>query len=283
MIYFIASFATAYAGYGLEVPQSSFSQGAWIQPTQFQPTVSSFSQGSLDQSEFKPIKLQTYTPDVSSFSQGSWVQPTQFEQKLQTYTPEVSSFSQESWVQPTQFQPMAEMKLQTYTPEVSSFSQGAWAQPTEFQPMAEEMSNPQLTNPYQAEVLKNMPSQVVVSRQKSAGMPIDTQYIGEEHVIHNDLKVHENHATDKTILTKKVIHHAPVLHKTIRTHEIAEDTVHDKLIHHLNTVEDQWKRVPGQSYVGAQKTVDHTEAIAPAPMFKASKIPETVRVAPHNA
>merc|ERR1711957_467417 len=47
--------------------------------------------------------------------------------------------------------------------------------------------------------------------------------MGEKHVVHNDLKVLENHEADKTIFTKKVIHHSPVLHKTIRTHEIAED------------------------------------------------------------
>merc|ERR1740130_1518539 len=101
--------------------------------------------------------------------------------------------------------------------------------------------------------------------------------MGEKHVVHNDLKVLENHEADKTIFTKKVIHHSPVLHKTIRTHEIAEDAVHEKLIHHspvlhktirtheiaedavheklvhhMNTVKDQFKKVPGQNYIGGE-------------------------------
>merc|ERR1712166_933840 len=81
----------------------------------------------------------------------------------------------------------------------------------------------------------------------------------------------ENHEADKTIFTKKVIHHSPVLHKTIRTHEIAEDAVHEKLVHHMNTVKDQFKKVAGQSYVGGEQHVDHTEAFAPAPMVAAQR------------
>merc|ERR1712195_418794 len=88
-----------------------------------------------------------------------------------------------------------------------------------------------------------------------------------KHVVHNDLKVLENHEADKTIFTKKVIHHSPVLHKTIRTHEIAEDAVHEKLVHHMNTVKDQFKKVPGQNYIGGEQHVDHTEAITPAPQI----------------
>merc|ERR1712195_389997 len=70
----------------------------------------------------------------------------------------------------------------------------------------------------------------------------------------NDLKVLENHEADKTIFTKKVIHHSPVLHKTIRTHEIAEDAVHEKLVHHMNTVKDQLRRFPGRTTSVASST-----------------------------
>merc|ERR1719345_525596 len=105
----------------------------------------------------------------------------------------------------------------------------------------------------------------IVGRSVGKNMGAKQLMMGEKHVVHNDLKVLENHEADKTIFTKKVIHHSPVLHKTIRTHEIAEDAVHEKLVHHMNTVKDQFKKVPGQNYIGGEQHVDHTEAIAPAP------------------
>merc|ERR1740117_1933995 len=125
----------------------------------------------------------------------------------------------------------------------------------------------------------------LIGRSAGKNMGAKQLMMGEKHVVHNDLKVLENHEADKTIFTKKVIHHSPVLHKTIRTHEIAEDAVHEKLVHHMNTVKDQFKKVPGQNYIGGEQHVDqfkkvpgqnyiggeqhvdHTEAIAPAPQI----------------
>merc|ERR1711957_527914 len=123
-------------------------------------------------------------------------------------------------------------------------------------------------NPYNK---LNLGAGKLIGRTWGKNMGAKQLMMGEKHVVHNDLKVLENHEADKTIFTKKVIHHSPVLHKTIRTHEIAEDAVHEKLVHHMNTVKDQFKKVPGQSYVGGKQHVDHTEAIAPAPQIALRK------------
>merc|ERR1712195_323493 len=120
------------------------------------------------------------------------------------------------------------------------------------------------SNPYNK---LNLGTGKLIGRSAGKNMGAKQLMMGEKHVVHNDLKVLENHEADKTIFTKKVIHHSPVLHKTIRTHEIAEDAVHEKLVHHMNTVKDQFKKVPGQNYIGGEQHVDHTEAIAPAPQI----------------
>merc|ERR1712195_413699 len=120
------------------------------------------------------------------------------------------------------------------------------------------------SNPYNK---LNLGTGKLIGRSAGKNMGAKQLMMGEKHVVHNDLKVLENHEADKTIFTKKVIHHSPVLHKTIRTHEIAEDAVHEKLVHHMNTVKDQFKKVPDQNYIGGEQHVDHTEAIAPAPQI----------------
>jgi len=124
------------------------------------------------------------------------------------------------------------------------------------------------SNPYNK---LNLGTGKLIGRSAGKNMGAKQLMMGEKHVVHNDLKVLENHEADKTIFTKKVIHHSPVLHKTIRTHEIAEDAVHEKLVHHMNTVKDQFKKVPGQNYIGGEQHVDHTEAIAPAPQIALRK------------
>merc|ERR1711935_1192021 len=96
--------------------------------------------------------------------------------------------------------------------------------------------------------------------QASKVMPVRQIMGGEQHVVDNDLQLHVNHGADKTVLTKRLVHHSPVLHKTIRTHQIAQDVVHDKQVHHMNVVEDRVKQVPGKEYIGTKQQVDHTTA-----------------------
>merc|ERR1712166_316652 len=79
-------------------------------------------------------------------------------------------------------------------------------------------------NPYNK---LNLGAGKLIGRTAGKNMGARQVMLGEKHVVHNDLKVLENHEADKVIFTKKVIHHSPVLHKTIRTHEIAEDAVHE--------------------------------------------------------
>merc|ERR1711957_317206 len=74
------------------------------------------------------------------------------------------------------------------------------------------------SNPYNK---LNLGTGKLIGRSAGKNMGAKQLMMGEKHVVHNDLKVLENHEADKTIFTKKVIHHSPVLHKTIRTHEIA--------------------------------------------------------------
>merc|ERR1712195_202513 len=81
------------------------------------------------------------------------------------------------------------------------------------------------SNPYNK---LNLGTGKLIGRSAGKNMGAKQLMMGEKHVVHNDLKVLENHEADKTIFTKKVFHHSPVLHKTIRTHEIAEDAVHEK-------------------------------------------------------
>jgi len=120
------------------------------------------------------------------------------------------------------------------------------------------MESASATNPYNANMLNQNIAPLTV--QASRGMPVKQIMGGEQHVVDNDLQLHVNHEADKTVLTKRLIHHSPVLHKTIRTHQIAQDVVHDKQVHHMNVVEDRVKQVPGKEYIGTKQQVDHTTA-----------------------
>merc|ERR1712160_81146 len=131
------------------------------------------------------------------------------------------------------------------------------------------MESASATNPYNANMLNQNIAPLTV--QASKIMPTRQVMGGEQHVVENDLQLHVNHEADKTILTKRLIHHSPVLHKTIRTHQIAQDVVHDKQVHHMNVVEDRVKQVRGQEYIGTKQQVDHTTANPPAQKFIAQK------------
>jgi len=120
------------------------------------------------------------------------------------------------------------------------------------------MESASATNPYNANMLNQNIAPLTV--QASRGMPVKQIMGGEQHVVDNDLQLHVNHEADKTVLTKRLVHHSPVLHKTIRTHQIAQDVVHDKQVHHMNVVEDRVKQVPGKEYIGTKQQVDHTTA-----------------------
>merc|ERR1711935_618404 len=120
------------------------------------------------------------------------------------------------------------------------------------------MESASATNPYTANMLNQNIAPLTV--QASKGMPVKQIMGGEQHVVDNDLQLHVKHEADKTVLTKRLIHHSPVLHKTIRTHQIAQDVVHDKQVHHMNVVEDRVKQVPGKEYIGTKQQVDHTTA-----------------------
>merc|ERR1711957_411904 len=124
------------------------------------------------------------------------------------------------------------------------------------------MESASATNPYNANMLNQNIAPLTV--QASKIMPTRQVMGGEQHVVENDLQLHVNHEADKTILTKRLIHHSPVLHKTIRPHQIAQDVVHDKQVHHMNVVEDRVKQVRGQEYIGTKQQVDHTTANPPA-------------------
>jgi hypothetical protein len=150
--------------------------------------------------------------------------------------------------------------VSSYAPVTSAASTGQFIQ---------QASVSSQNNPYNVQQLG---VGKLIGRTAQKNMGVRQMMLGETHRVGNDLKVIENHEADKTIFTKKVIHHSPVLHKTIRTHEIAEDTVHDKLVHHMNTVKDQFRKVPGNNYMGGEQHVDHTTAIAPAPQIVAQQI-----------
>merc|ERR1711957_430851 len=124
------------------------------------------------------------------------------------------------------------------------------------------MESASATNPYNANMLNQ--NIAPLTTQASMVMPVSHVMGGEQHVVGNDLQLHVNHEADKTVLTKRLIHHSPVLHKTIRTHQIAQDVVHDKQVHHMNVVEDRVKQVRGQEYIGTKQQVDHTTANPPA-------------------
>jgi len=159
------------------------------------------------------------------------------------------------------------MGAQQYSaPEWSTASMGAAAS---YGYMEEESASS--TNPYNAQLLASAGVQAKTV-QAAKVMPVKKYMGGEEHVVHGDLQVHENHEADKVIVTKRVVHHSPVLHKTIRTHQIAQDVVHDKQVHHMNTVEDRVKTVPGKEYMGGQQSVDHTVANPPAPQIVPSAV-----------
>jgi len=199
------------------------------------PIASALSSGSAS---YQPL------PSVASTS--SFVQPA-----MSYSTPIASALSSGS----ASYQPLPSVQ-----PAMASYG---------YSGMADMGSN---TNPYWAENLKRMGGNVI-SRQMRGSKGVQQRMIGgEKHVVHNDLKVLENFENDKTIFTKKIVHHSPVLHKTIRTHEIAQDAVHEKLVHHLNTVEDQWKKVAGQNYVGGEQHVDHRTEEAPAPSIIAKPV-----------
>jgi hypothetical protein len=160
---------------------------------------------------------------------------------------------------------VAQPAVSSYAPMTSAASTGAFVA----QPYIQQASVSSQNNPYNVQQLG---VGKLIGRTAQKNMGVKQMMLGESHRVGNDLKVIENHEKDKTIFTKKVIHHSPVLHKTIRTHEIAEDTVHDKLVHHMNTVKDQFRKVPGNNYMGGEQHVDHTTAIAPAPQIVAQQI-----------
>jgi len=201
---------------------------------------------------------QSWAPAYSSSSMGS-----------------TGALQQPSFVSQQPFVQQAFVNQQPSYSMTSAASTGAYAAPTRVA-MVAPMVAPRVafmdnvaemgshSNPYNK---LNLGMGKLIGRSAGKNRGAKQLMMGEKHVVHNDLKVLENHEADKTIFTKKVIHHSPVLHKTIRTHEIAEDAVHEKLVHHMNTVKDQFKKVPGQNYIGGEQHVDHTEAIAPAPQI----------------
>merc|ERR1712194_583305 len=138
------------------------------------------------------------------------------------------------------------------------------------------MESASATNPYTV----NMLNQNIAPMTEQAAQTMPTKSImgGEQHVVENDLQMHVNHEGDKTILTKRVVHHSPVLHKTIRTHQIARDVVHDKQVHHMNVVEDRVKQVPGKQYIGTKQQVDHTTANPPASQIAQPMIAQPLSV-----
>merc|ERR1719272_266957 len=136
---------------------------------------------------------------------------------------------------------MAQPSFSQYQPAFSQAgaslaSTGAYAQPARLIPMQAPrqmyMENiAEMGSAGSPSNKLNLGTGKLIGRTAGKNMGARQVMVGEKHVVHNDLKVLENHEADKTIFTKKVIHHSPVLHKTIRTHEIAEDAVHEKLVH----------------------------------------------------
>jgi len=138
------------------------------------------------------------------------------------------------------------------------------------------MESASATNPYNINKLDLNVAPLTV--QASKVMPVKHVAGGVKHVVGNDLQMHVNHEADKTIHTKRLVHHSPVVHKTVRTHQFAEDVVHDKQIHHMNVVEDRQKHVKGKEYIGTKQQVDHTTVNPPT---KAIVKPSVKMYKPH--
>merc|ERR1712166_464783 len=189
---------------------------------------------------------QSWAPDYSSLSMGS-----------------TGALQQPSFVSQQPFVQQAFVNQQPSYSMTSAASTGAYAAPT-WVAMVAPMVAPRVafmdnvaemgshSNPYNK---LNLGMGKLIGRSAGKNRGAKQLMMGKKHVVHNDLKVLENHEADKTIFTN----------------EIAEDAVHEKLVHHMNTVKDQFKKVPGQNYIGGEQHVDHTEAIAPAPQIALRK------------
>merc|ERR1711935_618531 len=115
------------------------------------------------------------------------------------------------------------------------------------------------TNPYNVNAL-DLSGAAVQNVQSMGSMPVRNIAGYQKHVVDGTPQVFVKHLASKDVVTNRVVHHAPVVHKTVHTHQLQNNVVHDKQIHHMSTFEKKFQQIPGREYMGTQQSVDHTTA-----------------------